>query len=235
MRRPPEIKPDNLVRYYPMGQSPATDLGPNGFDLTAVGTPSTIQGRIDEAVDFDGSTDAYKDALEAADKVQALTYAAWIYPDVLSGVQELINGNPEGAGGDGRGYRLSLNGSNVSASKGEGTGSFVSLVGAGTLSTGGWVHVASTFDNSVGMKVFVNGVEDGSNADTTNIEWTDSGVGPSPGQFYLSGARDNSAGTDPNLSFFNGRICETRAYDVALTAGEIRALMQTTRQQVMYA
>jgi len=89
--------------------------------------------------------------------------------------------------------------------------------GASTISAGVWIHVAATFDTTNGSKLYINGVQVGSDNNLTANNDTASKIG-----IGTSG--------DPNVVSgpLNGSIDEAIMYSRALTAGEITTLAAGT-------
>lgn len=159
----------------------------------------------------------------------SITLAAWILTAGPRG--ELISPEPRGQAAVGLGFHFGLSGGKVSASKGIGSGSYITLVGSTTVPVGSWHHVAATFDGST-MRVYVDGALDGSLADASVIDWADlppifppEQVNyPTPAQLYIGADKHNQLGlgaTIPDFEFFNGDIDEAQIWNRALTQTEI--------------
>jgi len=86
-----------------------------------------------------------------------------------------------------------------------------------TLDT--WHHVAFTFEPSTHLKLYIDGIEDGSN--TTSIPAT---IYDGTAPFYI-GSLDGA------LQFFDGRIADVRIYDADIGATEIANLAAGTDYQ----
>jgi hypothetical protein len=95
-------------------------------------------------------------------------------------------------------------------------GNVVNLDSISTISVGQWYHVVGTWD-SLGMKIYINGVLDNSN--TNVVSWYDNLNLPTViGRIY-TGSTGGS---------FNGLIDEVRIYNRALTADEIAQRYQAS-------
>lgn len=89
-------------------------------------------------------------------------------------------------------------------------GVVANFAGLTNINTGNWVHVAMSFSNASGTKLYVNGIEDGNNTTTTNNK---TGTGEKP----LIGARRESS----KDTFFAGRIADVRIWETARTQQQI--------------
>jgi hypothetical protein len=84
----------------------------------------------------------------------------------------------------------------------------------GTVPDNVWTHIATTYDGS-NLKVYINGIENGSTAIIKTIR-------NSNGNMYISGNSDRSS----NQRYFNGTIDEALILDRPLTAEQIFALYE---------
>jgi hypothetical protein len=84
-------------------------------------------------------------------------------------------------------------------------GTWNTVVGATTLSLNTWYFAAVTYSNSTGWKLYLNGREDGTSADTTTF----------------TGNQEISIGSYSTANNFTGRIASVQVYNRALTATEI--------------
>jgi hypothetical protein len=84
-------------------------------------------------------------------------------------------------------------------------GTWNTVVGATTLSLNTWYFAAVTYSNSTGWKLYLNGREDGTSADTTTF----------------TGNQEISIGSYSTANNFTGRIASVQVYNKALTATEI--------------
>jgi len=92
------------------------------------------------------------------------------------------------------------------------SGTTTIATGTTTLSTGVWFHVAGTYDGS-NIRVYLNGIEEGSTAKTGNMVSNTSPV--------RIGAGSGGVGTEQP---FNGDIGHCEIWDSALSANEIKSL-----------
>jgi VCBS repeat-containing protein len=145
----------------------------------------------------------------ALDFSSSLTVAAWINPTTVSDARifdKITSGAADG-------YLLDVVGGKLRLQIG-GT----AVTGATTINAAQWTHIAGVYDGST-IKVYINGVLDATAAY--------SGHAP-------VNARDLRLGADSNgTSLFSGRIDEAVAYNVALSASEIAALVSQINQSTI--
>jgi hypothetical protein len=84
-------------------------------------------------------------------------------------------------------------------------GTWNTVVGATTLSLNTWYFAAVTYSNSTGWKLYLNGREDGTSADTTTF----------------TGNQEIVIGAYSSSNNFTGRISNIQVYNRALTSTEI--------------
>lgn len=218
----------NLVAYYRLED--LTDAK-GGSSWTNSGATS-VAGKFNNGYDFEsGSSTFMKMALPAGVKVANPTFHAWFNMESTGGTHVILAGTPKGTTADGRGFTLRVTTTGLAqVRKGEGDGSFTTLSGVTTMSTGIWYMLDATYDGST-LKIYLNGRLDNSVSDAVAIDWTDnvSGVGPDPAQLYLGGDRNNTAGTDANINFADGIIDDVAIFSRALTDAEIYSLYTSTK------
>jgi chitodextrinase len=177
------------------GTTAADSSGNNKAGTVMNGAAWVASGKINGAMDFDG-TDDYVSLPNIIDpSTIPVTASAWIKPDVSDGIRSVLV--QEGTNGKKWLYREGgLLTSYLLGSKVQSTG---------TIATGAWNHVAITYDGTI-LRLYLNGQPDGS-----------SSVGkPEP---ELSGMRvgiDKSGSTK-----FDGMIDDVRIYNRALSGSEI--------------
>lgn len=190
-------------------------LGNNG---TLTNGPVKKNGRVGQALEFDGTND-YVDAgsAPALDDIVNLTACAWINPDTIPGGYTTVVAKSNtsvgwalevyGGGGD---LEISFI-RHFSTLKGEWTGN------TGTLPLGVWQHVCVTYNDTSTANdptLYVNGTPV-SFAETS----TPSGTAVSDASNALSmGVLDG--GTGP----FDGKIDEVRVYNRILSSAEVKGL-----------
>jgi YD repeat-containing protein len=176
-------------------------------------TPSTSSQSTLRSLSLNGTT-AYAEVPNSAtlNITGPITVEAWIKVNAIDGnhhdVVSRIDRNTAGSGG---GYALSVNGvGKTRLDLFQSHTTYTTVIGTTVLSTGVWHHVAGVFDGSQ-MRVYLNGVLDGS-LSTTNA--------PGSGTSLLRIGRAAHAALSPPLylpSFaFAGLIDEVRVSAAAL-------------------
>lgn len=205
------------------GGAVLNDISGNNNQVTLASAPTWGPNKLS----FNGSSQfGYISSPPASLKPAALTVAGWVKANSLSGIQPVVAECPTGMAGDGRGYYLQI-GTNASFTIGNSPGGgFHSATGASTLTTGKWYHLVGTYDGTA-LKVYVNGVLDGTTSTSVTISYTDAASGgPSPQTFYIAGLHLNASGQlDPaNMDLLNGDIGYVYIYNRALSAAEVQQL-----------
>ena len=138
-----------------------------------------------------------------------VTLSGWMKVDALNGEQKLFSKWAD-AGGRFQ-YLLSIN----SADKpicAINTGSSKIATGSTTTPTGAWLHIAGTYDGS-DIRVYLNGVQDGSIAQTGNMPDTTAPL--------TIGAGSGGSGSEEP---FDGSLGHYAIWDIPLSADEIKSL-----------
>ena len=176
----------------------AADATGNGYTGTLAASPATpawTTGKYGYALSFDG-TDDYM-TVSTFQKPADFSYSMRLYLNAAQGgwatILEFGNDSPWFGinGGDGK---LQLYSNNPT--------------GATVLSTGVWYHAVVTSAGGV-SKIYLNGVQDGSNGTGNTATTTGFGV-----------AHNNGDG------YFNGRVDDLRIYNRALSVAEVKELYQ---------
>lgn len=191
-----------LVDSSGSGLSATTHYGANttGMDCTAV-------GKFGTGCNFDG-VDDYASVADNAILKQpsnAITLSAWIYaPTPTSNYQMIIDKQPSTGS---YGYTLRLDSTSGKILFRVSGTSNTDLLGNTVLSASTWYHVLGVYDGNT-SKIYVNGVLDGSQANSGTIVYDTSDLG--------IGRRGNQA-----AYYFNGKIDEARIYSRALSPQEV--------------
>ena len=205
--------------------NPTAD-GANGHDATLVGagfsnvTPPGVESVA--SLQLDGIDD-YGRVLDPngsanLDGFSAITIAAWINPDVVSGgpyeiVTKYASGGPFAPDGSGSGVAWGL----------DIQGGVLRFVynweefepSTTTIQTGTWTHVAGTWNGS-DVRLYINGTLAAFGDDIfTSIPDTSTPVNIGAAEANVSGSR---------FAFFDGHIDEAYVFDRALTDSEIASL-----------
>lgn len=181
------------------------------------------------AIELDGITGYLGCDLPGSIRSSELTLSAWIQRAGPRG--DLISPEPRGQAQVGLGFHFGLSAGKVFCVKGNGSGTYVVLIGETSVPLSSWHHVAATLDGSR-MRVYIDGLLDGELEDTSLIDWSDlpeifppGQVNyPSPAQLYVGADKHNQLGlgpTIPDFDFYEGRIDEAQVWNRALTQAEI--------------
>ncbi|TSC89923.1 MAG: thrombospondin N-terminal-like domain-containing protein [Parcubacteria group bacterium Gr01-1014_3] len=207
-----------LVGFWPfngpdVSGTVATDRGSGGNNGTLTGGPSVDVGVIGQALKFD-NTDDYVTIADATDRT-AYTIAAWVQPTDITSTSIFVNtaGNPVTTWS----HQIRI----TSASKFESytfDGAAQSVIGNTTIIADQWYFVVGTAENSGSLRLYVNGVEDGT-ADTVGTLYV-------AGTNYMIGSNSGNS-----MGFFGGKIDEVRYYNRALSATEIAEIYKASRRE----
>jgi hypothetical protein len=203
----------SLVAAYSFNEGTGTtvaDASGNGNTGTISGATWTTAGKYGGALVFNG-TNARVTIPDSASLhlTTGMTLEAWVNPSVVTGLWRdvIYKGNDN--------YFLeATNGHSGSApAAGVSFGStHVITYGSVALTANTWTHLAVTYDGAT-LRLYVNGVQASSLAQTGTI---------------LTSSNPLSIGGDTFYGqYFQGMIDEVRVYNVALTAAQIQADMNT--------
>ena len=223
-----------MVGWWP-GEGNANDIQSPTFENGTLqgGATATASGKVGQAFSFDGVNDYVSQTLPANVKTPNITIDAWVNLASLSASgpfgQTIVAAEPSGANGVGSGVYLSVGGDGKANFNKGSNNAFQGVAGTTVLSTGVWYHVAGSYDGAT-MKIYVNGVEEGSLADSQGIDWTDKPTPPdfpNPAQLYFGAFKTNQIGagaTVPDTGFLNGRLDEIEIFNTALSGTDIAAI-----------
>lgn len=202
-------------------------------DAVAFGNaPAYVAGRnaaAGKAIAFDGTANSHVQTKRAIWRGAAhennapYTYAFWMKADDvnLNGNVIQLADNLNGGGYcyavarfDGASKKLVMHHYNG--------GSGVNLTAATAFASGTWYHVALTYSQANGIRLYINGVQDANNAAIT----TQQGNGASPRVFILGSARGGAACLNSTATNFKGAMDDFRVYARELTAAQVQALAQ---------
>lgn len=161
-------------------------------------TPSAVAGT---ALDFDG-TDDVVDLRTLSLSGSALTLQAWVQPDAVNNQRTVVSV------GSGTGLHIENGKAVYSVNIG---GTSQSVTGSVDLTPGTWYHLAGTFDGTT-LRVYVDGIEDGSQAAAGSYALLENG-------YIGAGSGVTSA--------FDGRVDEVAIWTVARSANEIVGSFQS--------
>jgi hypothetical protein len=178
----------------------------NSGTMTSMDPPNDwVSGKINGALDFDGSDDYVKttgfNGLSSGGQV---SMTAWVKPTTDGSQNIIIDRSAQ--------LRLEINGSNIANSDiGNGSGwCNTTIRGTDTLTSGQWVHLAVTYDNTTAY-MYVNGAKVGTpQAFSCTLGNT--------GDVYIG--RYAAGGNE-----FPGQIDDVRIFNYALSAEQVKQVM----------
>jgi len=198
------------------GSSPTTDVSVS----TSIYYPARWDGKVYKGQHFDGNDHIQtgQDSIYVADSV---TIEGWVKADAVSFVRRCIFSRGKEDTVNGLGWSFSLgyseNGkvwANIQAEENDGDWVTVETLGATTIAANTWYHFAAVWNSGSTLKVYLDGVEDGSTT-TTQDTFVAYGVG------NFIGRRD--AGF-----YHGGELDEIRLSNVARSADWIKATRDNT-------
>ena len=201
-----------LVAAYGFNETSGTlvgDASGNGNNGTINGATRTTSGKYGNALVFNGSNALVTiNDSSSLDLTTGMTIESWVNPSVVNNAWRdvIYKGNDN--------YYLEATSASGSVPVGGGTfgTSDKVLYGTAALTINTWTHLAMTYDGTT-MRLYVNGAQVASQAQTGMIA-------TSTNPLQIGG--DSLYG-----QFFRGTIDEVRIYNVALTAAQIQADMNT--------
>jgi hypothetical protein len=210
---PENIVTNGLVVYYNVSESSSySGIGNTIFDLSGSGnTGALTNGPTFSAFNggslvLDGSND-YVLVNNAANILSKTEYTkiAYFYFTSFSTSNNIISGGFSGQ------HAFWLFGSNrLYAGH---NGAWSQVTGATTLSLNAWYFGAVTYSSTTGWKLYLNGVQDGSNGDTTTF----------------TGNQEISIGSYSTGNNLTGRIGSAYVYNRALSQEEIQQNYNATK------
>ncbi|MBI9018048.1 MAG: hypothetical protein JEZ07_12400 [Phycisphaerae bacterium] len=202
---------DNLLGHWQMDETTGTvinDSSMNDLDGTFTGetNATTVAGRINTAIDFDG-TDDYVDLGTDADLKPAfpVSISAWVNLDTIGACTVVSLDDPSGSNYYGIFLEITSAGKAV-LSYGDGggvtTSDIRSIEGSTTLTTGKWYHIAGVIRDTYDMDLYVNGINENGSYSGTGGELQYSTTGHSfIGDADLDGSIDDVRIYDRSLSY----------------------------------
>ena len=201
-----------LVAAYAFNEgsgTAVTDASGNGNAGSVSGTTWTTAGKFGGALSFNGTSAlaTIPDAT-ALHLTTAMTLEAWVNPATVTSAWRDVIYKPNDN------YYLEATSSNASRPAGGGTfgATGAEAYGTAALTANAWTHLALTYDGAT-LRLYVNGTQASSLARTGNLA-------TSANALQIGG--DSLYG-----QFFQGTIDEVRVYNVALTAAQVQADMNS--------
>ncbi len=206
--------PVGLVTAYSF-ENDLKDGSANGYDGTAVGTPTFTPGKTGSALKLNGTTDCVDLGNWPGFNFPA-SFSLSVWANIgawTSNWNHVMVGN---RGENGIGWQLRRRDSNkiCFTTRGVGQDDLGSKMDAPLNE---WVHITAVYDNAANTKrIYVNGVED------AFVATTPGKLAATTHNTYI-GCRANSGNTGRE-GYFTGMLDEVKIYDIALTAGEVLKL-----------
>ncbi len=170
--------------------------------------------------DFDGTNDDITVSDPANFPTGAQTWCAWMKTDTLTGdPRNILGKNVDGGQASGRIRVNNVNNKLQAYFSTNGSTLFSVSSSNNSIDLNTWQHVAVEFSPSTHLKLYIDGIEDGSN--TTSIPAT---IFDSTAPFCI-GSLDNTQ------QYWNGHIADARIYDTNIGATQIANLAAGTDYQ----
>jgi hypothetical protein len=216
---------DGLVGYWSFDDGTASDQSGHGNHGTIVGNPQVVNGKMGNAMDFNGDDGIEIASSSSLELPNAFTVACWVYPRATkdaagndhAGV--VWKGSLIGWGSDVYNYRVATvddAGITFGACGGGVESHFKDSVCLDPFEN--WHFLAYTADGSVGIG-YADGVEVGNRADAITYDTL-------PDQPVRIGWSQGRGGDVNTLVYFDGIIDEVAIYNRALGTSEVLAVME---------
>jgi hypothetical protein len=144
----------------------ANDSTSNANNGTLKGSVSAAAGKVDGAASVAGGTN---NGIGATNSItadtSAFTYSFWVKPTGSGTV--ILRG--QDTFGNGWSVGINIGVTNVRFSLVNSTPTEIDLTSNATVSVGNWYHIATVWTPGAGMKLYVNGVLDNSNTNTSTV------------------------------------------------------------------
>lgn len=185
----------------------AYDRSGSGNNGTLANGPVAIQGKIGQALDFDGTNDYVSTADYSYSNAQAFTMSVWFRADTVSGNQVIFSKETYE-------YNLRLTGSALAFSYWDtGANDEIGLYYSNVVANK-WYLVNITYNGSGTAYMYVDGVRVSSDTNIVNAFQNKAEALRIGGGYHISGSP----------GYLNGKIDEMRIYNRALSEGEIQSL-----------
>ncbi len=197
---------------WPLNENSGTtafDQSTNMVNLTVNNGASWVPGQSGSALEFAGPASLQDASSTNATALQtpSITLSAWIYPDTTSESWEWVASQ-----GDNVGLYLTPNDGKVYFYVRNTVGGWSGVSSpANSFQFNQWQHIAGSFDDATNtLKVYINGVEAGSNNSAQGITYN-------TGNGFTIGSMQHQR-------FFDGRIDDVKVFDSALSQAEVSQL-----------
>jgi hypothetical protein len=202
-----------------------------GTNAAAEGALELVSGHSGQALRFNGDDAVTLPGVGRFSRTNAFSLSAWLQPGEISRRAVVAHGSKAWTDSGSRGYELVLDqGRPFFGLIHFWPGNAIAIRAQDALPTNVWTHLAVTYDGSSrasGLRIYVNGrpaaaevVRDLLTRDIQHrAEWGDGEVGSIS---LTLGARFRDNG------FRHGRLDDFQVFDLALTPGEVRRLIEPT-------
>ncbi len=218
----PEDVPTNLINHWKLDETPAThntviDDAQNNddgiLDTGNDGLQKDTSGKIDGALDFDGTNDHVDlSSIDATDYYDEYTISAWVKADQLAGDNFRTIAATDANSAGGFGIRVDsghFNGDDQFVCfAGDGPNSNVHVFSTTEMQLDEWYHVVCTYDGT-DLSIYVNGVGE----DSQPASVTDSGIDG----FQIGRLKLGNLQYDP----WDGLIDDVAIWDRELSSSEV--------------
>ena len=200
-----QLDPNNPASYPGTG-SRYYDISGYGADITLIGSPTYTSG-TPSYFTFDGSSQYGTGSTSGVLGATQYSKSMWFQYGTYALNNNILSSDPGGHFTFGSGQNRIFSGHSD-------WGDYNAFPSNATFNLNTWYYVAVTFNTSVGMTMYVNGVFDSSS--TYNLN-------PRPGDGSVGLA--NFSGSN----FFGGKIGHCFCYNVELTASEVLQNYNSTK------
>jgi hypothetical protein len=170
-------------------------------------------GKLSASLDFDG-TDDYITAPDSTDFVfKDMAVSFWIKPGTNGSYDSPVGQYDDGTGATGDWWNFERSSGTTISFKVDDSSTITSADSTTTLNVGTWYHVVGVRDEDSTLKLFINGKQETSVAETAYTIDSSQSV-------YIGNQYNNSR-------YFDGQIDDVRIYNYAMTSNQVRSLYST--------
>jgi hypothetical protein len=212
----PGLSRGALISMYEFNGSTADSVRGASGAGTFVGTTSYVPGRIGDGLVFNGSS--YLTAPVVGGGLSAFSISAWVKVNTTTTWATIVKNWGESSQGA---FHLGLD--NASSKFSEyitSTSPTTMVMDSATITTGQWIHVATTFNGAAGRhKIYVNGVNKATSAAAGSLV--------AFGSKMSMGAKLNDSQNGPaviNTGYLNGVLDDVGFYDEELSSTQISTI-----------
>ncbi|MBN1787601.1 MAG: right-handed parallel beta-helix repeat-containing protein [Sedimentisphaerales bacterium] len=213
-RSGPEPIDPNLVGWWKFDEGSGTtvnDSAGNPSNGTVNGGANWVVGKINSALNFDGSNDdiIIPDNDDSLDMDNQITIAAWVKPNNFSNYYYVLVKRTTAFPGNYE-FRLSQISGLLQLIHQTGASTYTTYTSTSALTTGAWQHVAITLKEGDSVNFYING--------------TLAGTLPQTEIFGIANNEPLRIGSRNGAYWFNGDLDDVRVYNRALSDTEVGQL-----------